>query len=72
MGWFSTHEFYAPEVTYVTYQMAILRKARGDYVGANEYMAKTEKLYTKVEPSYDGKRWLSDGDINGLLVLTSR
>jgi hypothetical protein len=42
------------------YQMAVLRKAQGDSVGANEYMAKTEKMYTKVEPSYYGKRWLSD------------
>lgn len=44
----------------------------GDHVGANEYIAKTENMYAKVVPSYNGTHWLSAGNINGLMVLTSR
>jgi hypothetical protein len=66
------YEFYAGEVTYVNYKMALLRKAQGDEIGASELLAKTEKLYTKLVPTYDKKRCLSDADIDGLVVLTSR
>ena len=72
MVWFSIHEFYAPEVTFVNYKMALPRKAQGNDIGANEYMAKTEKLYAKPVPEHDRKRWLADADIDELVILTSR
>jgi hypothetical protein len=66
------YEFYAGEVTYVNYKMALLCKAQGDEIGANELLARTEKLYTKLVPTHDRGKRLSDVDIDGLVVLTSR
>ena len=56
----------------MNYKIAQLRKAQMDDMGANEYMTKTERLYAKLVPGYDRKKWLSDADIDGLVILTSR
>jgi hypothetical protein len=72
LKWFSIHEYYAGEVTYVTYKMALLRKAQGDEIGASELLAKAEKLYKALVPTFDKRRWLSDVEIDSLVVLTSR
>jgi hypothetical protein len=72
MAWFSNHDPYRPEVTYISHKMALLRKAQGDDIGANELMTKTEKLYTKLVPTYNRRNWLSDADIDRLVILTSR
>lgn len=53
-------------------QDGTLAKAQGDGISANELLAKTEKLYIKLVPIYDKKKWLSDIDIDGLVVLISR
>lgn len=72
MKWFSEHEFYAPEVTFLNHKFALLRKAQGDEIGANEYRAKVEKLYAKLMPEFTGETWLSDAEINETVILTSR
>jgi hypothetical protein len=72
MKWFSRHEFYTPEMAFLNHKMALLRKAQGDEIGANEYRAKVEKLYAKLMPEFRGKTWLSDTQINELVILTSR
>ena len=64
--------YYTSKVTNVDYKMALLRKAQGDEISANELLAKTEIIYIKLVPIYDKKKWLSDIDIDGLVVLTSR
>ncbi len=72
MDWFSVHEFYKPEVTLLHHKIALLRKAQGDEIGANESRAKVEKLYAQLVPRYTGKTWLSDKEIDEVVILTSR
>lgn len=72
MEWFSIHEFYTPEVAFLNHKIALLRKAQGDEIGANEYRTKVEKLYAKLMPDFTGKTWLSDAEINEVVILTSR
>lgn len=72
MEWFSIHEFYTPEVTFLNHKLALLRKAQGDELGANEYRAKVEKLYARLIPNFVGKLWLSNAEVNGVVILTSR
>lgn len=72
MDWFSVHEFYKPEVTLLHHKIALLRKAQGHEIGANGSRAKAEKLYAQLVPSYTGKTWLSDKEIDEVVILTSR
>lgn len=72
MDWFSVHDFYKPEVTFLQHKIALLRKAQEDEIGANESRAKVEKLYKQLVPGYTGKTWLSDREVDEVVVLTSR